>query len=751
MARVQTCDEAQRPSQQLLQRINCTAIPELKRGFLASRQRRPAHSPGPSDFAGAFDVTLALLYRLLFAFYAESRELPPVRKTAYFATGLTNLSKEIAQKAGSIDTAVRKRLEHAYSSTDTSLHCRLFGEETFGSRNERQRIPDLYLALTIDSLARVTDPQTETLVFVDYRALPVRLLGSIYEHLLESNDKRRRKASGAYYTPDSIVRYIVRRTIGPVLDKKLKAMRRQFQTATVGQTRSSDKRLIDRLLEFRVVDPAMGTGHFLIEALHFVTQRMLRSLNQFSHKRYDERRLKRQVLKRCIYGVDLDPVAVELAKTILWLDAVGPVEPLDSSNDHLCCGNALIGTPSFHWERGFPEVFENQDEHGSTGFDCVVGNPPYGADLAPDARRAVTRLLPLMQHNGDTAVGFIERAETLVRDGGRVGLVVPKPLTYSFSWRHMRRFLRGRVLHLVDVSRAWEQVLLEQIILVFAKPKTAREYWGAAILNGKASAATRQPWAIADRYDTLPCALGDEELGLLGRLALSTDHVGDICRTFRGIGCQRLLNRTGAIPVIGGRDLERWRVRSCSGFLDTSGDLTVYARPKLVFQNIIAHIARPVPHIKLIGAYDRTGTVTLDTVNNIIARHDNVDLLAVVALLHSELVNWFVHAVIYNKAIRTMHFDQYFLNKIPLPKEFERVQARLANLARECIDLQNDGDREKAAREAFTRRYLSAQQKLEAEIDRLVSEAYGLPSNTYASTSRALSNSGSFPARATAY
>src|SRR5262249_3630361 len=127
-----------------------------------------------------------------------------------------------------------------------------------------------------------------------------------------------------------------------------------------------------------------------------------------------------------------------------------------------------------------------------------------------------------------------------------------------------------------------------------------------------------------------------------------------------------------------------------SGYLtkqNTQFDLAPFRVDKLIFQNIIAHVANPSPHIMLIGCHDREGSVTLDTVNNIVRRDNGLDLHAVLALLHSGPVNWFVYAVVYNKAIRTMHFDQYFLNKIPLPQDFEAIQGRLAALAKTSTEL----------------------------------------------------------------
>ena len=252
-----------------------------------------------------FNGTLTLLYRLLFLLYAESRDLLPVKEVrGYWERSLTKLKADIAEKAGSIGDAVPDQLRKAYraSAEATELYDRLldlFSVIDLGSRElnvplyngglfitkpdptehaqeaetarflASHKIPDRYLALGLDLLARDLDDKRQDLVFIDYKSLGVRQLGSIYEGLLEfkvriaqekmavvkgkkteevilyqeastskkrvltlgrgrnslervyqpgdvylENDRRERKASGSYYTPDHIVKYIVENTVG---------------------------------------------------------------------------------------------------------------------------------------------------------------------------------------------------------------------------------------------------------------------------------------------------------------------------------------------------------------------------------------------------------------------------------------------------------------------------------------------------------------------------------------------------------
>jgi N-6 DNA Methylase len=817
-------DSAERLGCRLRDRVLTSVFPTLALGFLADREQRlgQVQPPSEAELAEIFSGTLILLYRLLFLALAESRKLLPVHEAAYHAVSLRRIQVEVAEQAGPAASEAAARLAGAYSPTSTRLHNRLGrlfqavnrGDPALGLPPigggildstepedpspggffECHKVPDRYLAVAIDLLARHRDEHLLALVFTDYGLLGVRLLGAIYEGLLQCelnraetdlsgrilaasggsgkrgpvqaadrrlfasknqvffvNGRSKRKACGAFYTPDFIVKYIVAHTVGPVLARKLERL--ASESGNAGEPLANG--LFESLFDFKVIDPAMGSGHFLVEAANFITDRLLQFLRQhpqnpaaiaFNRTRTaginalaeqgisrhpanaaDRLLLKREVLTRCIHGVDSDPVSVQLARIGLWLDAGAAGLPLGLLADHLRYGNSLTE----------PELGE---------FDCVIGNPPYGARLDKATRRRIKAVLPLTQTNSDTAMAFLELGMKSLAAEGRLGLIMPKPLTYSYRWREARKFLGKRLRTLADISRAWPEVLLEQVVIVAGKKPRGTGYNRQTLAGGKFSKPRAISWRWVRRYETFPCALTDRELQLLQRLEavskresgcqtclppgrsgdrphvgkpgvdLQPLNLGDICKTFRGLGLQRSLRRSGGIPVVGGRDLERWRIRSFSGWVRGVDDevLKRFQRPKLVFQNIIAHIARPHAHIALIGAYDPNHTVTLDTVNNIVPRLPQISLLAVLALLHSDFINWFVYAVVYNKAIRTMHFDQYFLNKIPLPASFEKLQKELGRLAEQCTGPEGGQDR-------LSRQGRRARQR----INELVVAAYG--------------------------
>src|SRR6266545_5244537 len=199
---------------------------------------------------------------------------------------------------------------------------------------------------TFDLLVHSTD-ELESLLG---EPLAERHLGTIYEGLLEYhlqpilpavgwtidlfNERGERHRTGSYYTPDFVVQYIVDQTLKPVLD-----------TAVAGK--SSDAAKIASVPAVNVIDPAMGSGHFPVAAMEYIA-RYLTDLGVTpaadAHGEADLVYWKRRVAQSCIYGVDLNPLAVDLAKLSVWLATAAKGRPLSFLDHHLRTGNALVGS-----------------------------------------------------------------------------------------------------------------------------------------------------------------------------------------------------------------------------------------------------------------------------------------------------------------------------------------------------------------------------------------------------------------------
>ena len=352
--------------------------------------------------------TMLLLYRFLFLLYAEGKGLLDLGNPFYRDSySFQRLKHEVKEKHDGpqqnryqpLSTTLWSRLEDLFRLIDQGSEALgapksefsvpaynggLFDPEKH-SELEIWKIGDSYLAEAIDLLSRSN--VNEKLDFVDYSTLEIRHLGSIYEGLLEyklkvseedmvvkggewctleiynekrkqpkelsdfdeynkvtkdqlylATDKGDRKSTGSYYTPDYIVNYIVKNTIGPVVEEKWNEAKAKGQSH------------VDATLSVKVLDPAMGSGHFLVGAIDFLAEKLLRAaqidiengiISDDSH--FTEDWARREVVSHCIYGVDLNYMAVELAKVGLWLTTISKDKPLSFLDHRLKQGNSLIG------------------------------------------------------------------------------------------------------------------------------------------------------------------------------------------------------------------------------------------------------------------------------------------------------------------------------------------------------------------------------------------------------------------------
>jgi hypothetical protein len=228
----------------------------------------------------------------------------------------------------------------------------LFSETACPHLTAETRMANADLLAAIRALALYHDPESRTLRRVNYGALDVEELGSVYEALLdyrpviahapaESTGARfdllpgtERKTTGSYYTRPELVQELIASALEPVLAQRL---------ASAGRDAAAREAA---LLSIRVCDPACGSGHFLLAAARRLGRELARiragddepSPAQFRHA-------VRDVIRRCIFGVDLNPLAVDLCKLALWIEGHAAGLPLSFLDHHIRCGNSLVGAP----------------------------------------------------------------------------------------------------------------------------------------------------------------------------------------------------------------------------------------------------------------------------------------------------------------------------------------------------------------------------------------------------------------------
>lgn len=365
-------------------------FPTLANALTAADPDRPAEL----DRAYLDDLreaVLTWLYRLLFTLYAEDRDLLPTRGRD---DGLWAMRRDVAAKIDRGYAFATRRTNYdgdlrdlwrQINTGDDGIGLPPYNGGLFAAARSplltRAVMPDHLFAPLLDAMSRErtgTDPR-----FINYRDLSVQHLGSVYERLLEFDlvanglaiavrpQTFARKTSGSYYTPEDLVMLVIRRTLAPLLDER----RAAFVAASPEQREALDP--ATAFTKLRIVDLAMGSGHFLVSLVDYLADETMRATDEATAAYADYRSpllgrlaairdrimaeaatnrwtiddrmlvdrqlVRRVILKRVIHGVDKNPMAVELAKVSLWLHTFTVGAPLSFLDHHLRCGDSLFG------------------------------------------------------------------------------------------------------------------------------------------------------------------------------------------------------------------------------------------------------------------------------------------------------------------------------------------------------------------------------------------------------------------------
>ncbi|WP_327738018.1 N-6 DNA methylase [Streptomyces nojiriensis] len=407
------------------------ALTVLGTGFL--RHPDNARLRENTDPKALRDALLRLVYRLLFVFVAEDREAlldPDTDKRQQETYERYFSSARLRERA-------RRRQGTAHGDQYEALRIVLGALGTEGGRPELAlpglgglfsptetdapldglKLSNESLLAAVRHLAQVRDPGARRWRPVDYRHLDAEELGSVYESLLELEPKHSvadrsfelvevagnsRKTTGSYYTPSSLIECLLDTTLDPVIDD---AVKRGEQRATAAGRPDPADDIIAELLSLTVCDPACGSGHFLVASARRIAKRVASVRERNPEPTVDAmRHALHEVVARCIYGVDLNPMAVELAKVSLWLEAMEPGKALGFLDAHVKRGNGLIGTTPKLLADGVPDdafkpiegddrkyaaalVKRNKAQRGGQDellfdTDTLPGNERYAAELA---------------------------------------------------------------------------------------------------------------------------------------------------------------------------------------------------------------------------------------------------------------------------------------------------------------------------------------------------------------------------------
>ncbi len=422
----------------LRERIYYDTVPILATAVAA--RLGDASNLGDTDLEAAYEQTLVILFRLLFVAYAEDKDLLPYRTNSKYADhSLKHLSRRLAED--------RRKSTQVFDETATDLwedvrqlwravdsgnkgwgvppyDGGLFSQDEVvspaGAALAKIELTDSEFGPALSAM--LVDEGVDAVIGpVDFRSLSVREFGTIYEGLLESmlsiaasdlttdakgnyvpvrkksdeviiesgeiyfhNRSGERKATGSYFTKPFAVEHLLDHALEPVLDDHIALIQKHIDSG-------DDAAAADAFFDFRCVDLAMGSGHFLVAAVDRIEARLssflalhpipavvaeLEALRQAAVEALGDLAegveietsslLRRQVARRCIYGVDLNHISVELARLAIWIHTFVPGLPLSFLDHSLICGNSLTGIGTL--DEALEVLDPDHAAHGAVSF-----------------------------------------------------------------------------------------------------------------------------------------------------------------------------------------------------------------------------------------------------------------------------------------------------------------------------------------------------------------------------------------------
>ena len=588
----------------------------------------------------------------------------------------------------------------------------------------------------------------------EFSVLPADILGQVYEQFLGkvislSQGHRAvveekpevKKAGGVYYTPTHIVNYIVEHAVGKLL---------------TGKTWRQAAKL-------RILDPACGSGSFLLGAYQY----LLDWHRDFYLAEGPERPRnvlfegpggvwqlttaeRRRILLNNIYGVDLDPQAVEVTKLSLLLKVLeGESEEsmatqlrmfhervLPDLGNNIKCGNSLIrpdfyeneqmsfldeevrySINTFDWHTEYPQIMKRG------GFDAVIGNPPYifGEYHNQKAKHYLRTHFALARNQYDTYWLFVEQGLNLTTSHGRFALIVPDALLARDEALNTRAMLLSEGLESIYHCGMVFKAHVSTIVFVAVKGEQPPEILSE--IRPERTVVTEHTCSrkrfVADPMHRLLVHATDQEAAILSRVESECKRLDSVASISRGeeIGKKEVLAE-GPIPIMVGDDIDRYHVDQPTRFVQkTTKDAQLYQAPKIVIVKT---------GDRCIAALDTLGIVTMQSVYNLHVSCPDLAHEALLGLLNSRFVRCYIYKTFTAYKLLFPQLNQSTIQSIPVPVDMPQKQVPLVQFVQQMLSLHEKLD---AVHTTHDKTVLQRQVEVtDRQIDLLMCKLYGLTS-----------------------
>lgn len=590
--------------------------------------------------------------------------------------------------------------------------------------------------------------------YYDFAEIDADILGNIYEqylgHILRkttkgaklSAEKQHRKEMGIYYTPTYIVDYIVKNTV----EEKIKECGK-----------------LDDIEKIKILDPTCGSGSFLIKAFDVVLNKYKENLPKEKHDKLWA--IKNQILTENIFGVDLDPKAVEIAQLNLLLKAVEKRHLLPSMTDNIKCGDSLIENSldykkNFVWKKEFGKIMSNG------GFDIIIGNPPYvtiGGKEDANVNKALKKYYSSQflsyEYKANYFILFIEKCLSILNEGGVFSFIVPRTLLDNYHMKKSREIIlnKSKILKLIELKyKVFKEVETGgNLIFVLQKSKSKEEI----LRNSISCCSIHEERRLQDidyiqigqkeffaKEDFRFTILDNKTKEIIDKIERNSHKLGEICYINNGVNtgnAAKILLSKEKLDVryrkiLEGKDVDRYQISwgglwICYDFslkkkidlskLETRQQKIDFSLRNEELFNAEKIILRQTSD-RLIGAFDNNKFISRHS-THILRTKQKIPLKYILGIFNSKLLTFYYQILIPEKGktfaeVKTVNLEKlpiridesYFEKMIKLVDTISYLNEKLNNFKNKITD--------------ETTKLEEQIKQTDKEIDELVYKLYGI-------------------------
>jgi len=587
----------------------------------------------------------------------------------------------------------------------------------------------------------------------NFAIIPVEILGLAYEqflgkvirlttahHAKVEEKPEVRKAGGVFYTPEYIVEYIVKQTVGTLIEGKTP----------------------EEISKIKILDPSCGSGSFLLGAYQYLLDYHLKYYHQLRTQNPKQNTIhnlpltadgsltnkeKKRILLNNIYGVDIDTQAVEVTKLSLLLKALeGETETsvqtsiqlfkeriLPTIDNNIQCGNSLIGTDFynaelqltpkeerkinvFDWNEAFSQIFKNG------GFDCVIGNPPYGALFQKYETSYLLNNYNLQNYQLDSYFLFIEKSSRCLVENGLLGYIIPNTWLLNLTTSKIRDYIFRNISILTIINfkkKVFDQAVVDtQIVLLKNRKPENNHKIKIKIIEKDNSfsihSANQDDWI---KQNGLPINISEKNEYLPLKLKISIHKkLDDLCKITQGtkpfqvgkgapkqtreIVTSKPFVSTVKLddsfrPLLRGRLMNRFVILWNENYWIKFGDWLAEPRYSASYDCNEKLIIRQTGD-SLIATLDNKQFIVRDSLYTIISKTDNYNLKYILGIINSKLMNWYYQNILNNEKgealaqVKRGHIAQLPIREIDFLNNSEKQQHdEIVKLVEKLLDLNN--------------------------------------------------------------